>query len=180
MRNAKPTVEKYVAFLRAVNVRGHASIKMEELRRMFESAGLQNVQTYIQSGNVIFEAKGSADLKVRIEKQLEKDLGYKVEVFLRTMEEVTKIAEKSPFEPKGNETLHIVFLHEKPDQKAEHDLLTYKSKADDFAVKGREIYNLRYDRDKSVFSNNFVEKVIKASATTRNMTTIRKIVEKYK
>jgi uncharacterized protein (DUF1697 family) len=61
----------------------------------------------------------------------------------------------------------------------QEDLMVYKSKADDFAVIGREVFNLRRDRDKSVFSNTFIEKVLGIPATTRNLTTIRKIVDKY-
>lgn len=172
-------VKRYVAFLRAVNVGGHASLKMDDLRKMFEAYDLQNVQTYIQSGNVIFETKESADLEAKITQQLERDLSYRVEVFLRTLAGVARIVEKKPFEPQGNETLHIVFLHKKPDKIVEQELMTCKSKADDFVVKGCEIYNLRHDRDKSVFSNNFIEKIVKAPATTRNLTTVGKIVEKY-
>ena len=65
---------KYVAFLRAINVGGHAIIKMTDLKKMFESAGQENVQTYIQSGNVIFESneKEVESLAKRIEHQLEK------------------------------------------------------------------------------------------------------------
>ncbi|MEK6754462.1 MAG: DUF1697 domain-containing protein [Chloroflexota bacterium] len=174
-------MKKYIAFLRAINVGGTKIIKMEDLRKMFESFGCVNVQTYIQSGNVIFEAKESAGLEVKIEKQLETALGYKVETFLRTMDEIAKIASKPVFEPQGEETLHVVFLRNRQgvDEKSEQNLLSLKSEADDFAIKGGEVYNLRRDRDKSVFSNNFIEKVLKTEATTRNINTLRKIVEKF-
>jgi uncharacterized protein (DUF1697 family) len=59
-------------------------------------------------------------------------------------------------------------------------LIALRSNADDFAVRGCEVYNLRRDREKSVFSNNFIEKILKMSSTTRNLTTIKKIAEKYK
>lgn len=75
-------MEKYIAFLRAINVGGTKIIKMEDLKKHFESFGCVNVQTYINSGNVIFETKESAGLEAKIEKQLEKALGYKVETFL--------------------------------------------------------------------------------------------------
>ncbi|MBI3150706.1 MAG: DUF1697 domain-containing protein [Chloroflexi bacterium] len=173
---------KFVAFLRAINVGGTKIIKMDDLRKMFESFGLSNVQTYIQSGNVIFEAKESAGLEAKIEKHLEKALGYKVETFLRTMDEVKKIAGKPAFEPQGDETLHVVFLRSRQsvDKKSEQNLLSLGSEADDFVIKGSEVYNLRRDRDKSIFSNNFIEKILKVEATTRNITTLRKIIEKYK
>lgn len=174
-------MKKYIAFLRAINVGGAKIIKMEDLKKMFESFGCLNVQTYIQSGNVIFEAKESAGLEAKIEAQLEKALGYKVETFLRTMDEAAKIASRPAFEPKDGETLHIVFLRKSRGVKkeSEQNLLSFKSEADDFAMRGSEVYNLRRDRDKSVFSNQFIEKILNAEGTTRNLTTLRKIVEKY-
>ncbi len=174
-------MKKYIAFLRAINVGGTKIIKMDALKKIFESFGLANVQTYIQSGNVIFEAKESAMLEAKIEERLEKALGYKVEVFLRTMDELAKIASQPAFEPQGDETLHVVFLRTSQDanHRSEQKLLSFRSEADDFSVKGREVYNLRRDRDKSVFSNNFIEKILKESCTTRNLTTLRKITEKF-
>lgn len=172
---------KYVAFLRAINVGGNAIIKMADLKKMFESAGLDNVQTYIQSGNVIFESEEDLDsLTKQIERKLENAAKYKIELFVRTMREVQAIATKPPFEPKGEETVFVSFLNKKPDKKSQQTLLDLKSDADDFAFKGRELYNLRRDREKSIFSGNLVEKLLKMPTTTRNLTTIRKIAEKYK
>ncbi len=172
---------KYVAFLRAINVGGNAIIKMADLKKMFEAAGLENVQTYIQSGNVIFESEEGADsLAKQIERLLEKTARYKIEVFVRTIREVQSIAEKSPFGVKDGEMVYVTFLNTKPGKQSQQALLNHKSDADDFAFKGREVYSLRRDREKSVFSNNFLEKILKMPATSRNLTTITKIVEKYK
>ena len=172
---------KYVAFLRAINVGGNAIIKMADLKKMFEAAGLENVQTYIQSGNVIFESDESdADsLEKRIEPQLEKAAAYKIELFVRTMREVRSIAEKSPFNANDGELVYVTFLNKKPGKEVQQALLAFKSEADDFAIKGRHVYSLRRDKEKSVFSNNFVEKILKMPATTRNLTTIMKIGAKY-
>ena len=172
---------KYVAFLRAINVGGNAILKMADLKKMFEAAGLENVQTYIQSGNVIFESEEGADsLAKQIERLLEKTARYKIEVFVRTIREVQSIAEKSPFGVKDGEMVYVTFLNTKPGKQSQQALLNHKSDADDFAFKGREVYSLRRDREKSVFSNNFLEKILKMPATSRNLTTITKIVEKYK
>ena len=171
---------KYVAFLRAINVGGHAIIKMADLKKMFESAGLENVQTYIQSGNVIFESEeGVETLAKQIERQLEKAAEYKIELFVRPMREVQAIAEKPPFTAKDGERVYVTFLNKKPAKKEQQALLAFKSEADDFAFRGREVYSLRRDREKSIFSTNFVEKIIKMPATARNLTTIQKIVAKY-
>ena len=166
---------KYVAFLRAINVGGHAIIKMADLKKMFEAAGLENVQTYIQSGNVIFESteKNAAVLTKQIEPQLEKAVEYKIHVFVRTMRQVRSIVDKAPFTAKDGEMTYVTFLDKKPGKKSQQALLSHKSDADDFAFSGRELYNLRRDREESIFSGNFVEKILKMPATTRNLTTIR-------
>jgi uncharacterized protein (DUF1697 family) len=173
---------KYIAFLRAINVGGKSIIKMDDLRKIFESFRLENVQTYIQTGNVIFESKekDASLLEKKIESQLEKAVGYNVNIFLRTIQEVTVIAEQCPFTPKESETIHIAFLREKPDKKTSQALLNHNSEADEFIVNGREAYNLRHDRDASIFSNNFIEKTLGIPATTRNLTTVKKIAEKYR
>jgi uncharacterized protein (DUF1697 family) len=170
---------KYIAFLRAINVGGTKIIKMNDLRKMFEAFGFDNVQTYIQTGNVIFETRDSVNLETRVEKQLETTLGYRVEVLIRSMAELAAIVSQQHFEPQPADTLHVVFLREKP-TKAQVDILKkYNSSADEFAVSSREAYNLRHDRDTSVFSNNFIEKIF-GIATTRNMNTLKKILEKYR
>ena len=172
---------KYVVFLRAINVGGHAIIKMTDLKKMFESAGLANVQTYIQSGNVIFESvEDEEPLTKQIERQLEKAAEYKIHVFVRTMRQVQSIADKSPFTPKTGETAYVTFLSKKPDKKSQQALLSFRSEADDFAFNGLELYNLRRDREKSIFSGSFVEKILKMPSTNRNLNTISKIVAKYK
>jgi uncharacterized protein (DUF1697 family) len=173
---------KYFAFLRAINVGGNAIIKMTDLKRMFESAGLENVQTYIQSGNVVFETdeKNIDVIEKQIERQLEGAAGYKIHVFMRTMRELQSIFSKSPFEAADGETVFVAFLNQKPDAKSQQALLALKSKADDFAIKGQEVYHLRRDREKSALAKTSIEKIMKVPATVRNMTTLTKMVDKYK
>ena len=173
---------KHVAFLRGINVGGHTILKMADLKQIFESLGLEDVQTYIQSGNVIFQTneKDTDSLAKQIERQLQNVTGHKIQLFVRTIREVQTFASKSPFTPKDSETVHVTLLKKKPGRKAQQALLAFKSDADDFAFKGRELYNLRHDREASIFSNNWVEKILNAPATTRNLTTIKKIAEKYK
>ncbi len=171
--------KKYVAFLRAINVGGTKVIKMEDLRRMFESIGFTNVATYIQSGNVIFEAAEADAPRAQIESQIQQTFGFEVEVFLRSMDEVHAIVEKSPFEQQGEETLFIHLLQTAPSAKSRQAVLALSTPTDEFAVQGREVYWLRRDRDKSPFNNNMIEKALGMSATARNLNTMTKIVEKY-
>lgn len=172
---------KYIAFLRAINVGGNRVVKMEALRGIFESLGFTDVATHIQSGNVSFESSeaDTSALEKRIESHLAQSLGFEVETFLRTMREVAAIVEKCPFEEKDGETVFIPLLHVPPEPKARQALLALSTETDSFAVQGRQAYWLRRDRDKSPFSNNLIEKTLGKSVTTRNLTTMKKITEKY-
>lgn len=174
-------MNKYVAFLRAINVGGNAIIKMTDLKRMFETAGMENVQTYIQSGNVVFECaeKGISVLEKQIESQLEGAAGYKIHLFVRMMRQLQSIVKKNPFEAKAGEMAYVAFLNQKPEAKNRQALLALKNEVDDFAIKGLEVYHLRRDREKSVLAKTSIEKVLKLPATTRNMTTLQKMLDKY-
>ena len=173
---------KYIAFLRAINVGGH-TVKMDHLSKLFEAPGFSNVETFIASGNVIFEttAKNTAALEKKIAGHLEKSLGYGVDTFLRTVQEVVEIAERIPFAAKHKEdSVYVAFLHETPSAAATSALMALKNKANDFAILEREVYWLRHNKDDSLFLKNPLEKVLKLSATLRNMTTISKIAGKYR
>jgi uncharacterized protein (DUF1697 family) len=174
-------MHKYIAFLRAINVGGTTLIKMIDLKRMFESFGLENVQTYIQSGNVIFESeeKDAVRLEEQIERQLEKAWGKKIQLFVRTIRQVVAIVKACPFEPKEGESVYIVILDKKPDKKNIQALLAFRNEFDDFAVKGREGYQLRCSREKTMFLNRSMEQVLGVPGTARNLTTMKKLVEKY-
>lgn len=174
-------MNKYIAFLRAINVGGTSIIKMSDLKKMFESFGLENVQTYIQTGNVIFESeeKDASVLEAQIEGQLEKARGKKIQLFVRTIREVRTIAQTCPFDPQEGETAYVVILDAKPGKKNIEALLSYRNEFDDFTVKGKEAYHLRRDREKTKFVNRSVEQVIGVPGTSRNLTVIKKLAEKY-
>lgn len=172
---------RYVAYLRAINVGGH-TVKMDALRDMFLSLGFSNVETFIASGNVIFEstAKDPASLEKKIAKHLEKSLGYEVDTFLRTVQETAGIEKRSPFTPKKkDDTVYVAFLHEPLNKEGTTALMAAKNKFNDFSVIGKDIYWLRLNKDDSIFLKSSLEKIIKTSTTVRNMNTISKIAEKY-
>ena len=174
-------MKRYIAFLRAVNVGGTTIIKMSDLKRMFEDFGLENVETFIQTGNVIFDSDESRAslLEKKIEHQLAEAYGKQIRLFVRTTREVAGMVESCPFTPRNDETIYIAILEKKPDKKKVDALLSFRSAADDFAVVGKEVFNLRRDREASVFSNNFIEKALGVAGTTRNLTTVKKLAEKY-
>ena len=114
---------KYAAFLRAINLGGH-TVKMDALRRLFEGMGFAQVETFIASGNVIFErdSTDSSELEQKIATNLQEALGYIVATFLRTTTELGKIARYAPFDDPGlaagTSTLYIAFLASPPGEQA--------------------------------------------------------------
>jgi uncharacterized protein (DUF1697 family) len=175
-------VTRYVAFLRAINVGGRI-VKMDHLRGLFESMGFADVETFIASGNVIFKTKekDGGKLEEKIAAHLEADLGYGVETFVRTIQETAGIVRRNPFTvTKKNDDVYVAFLHHVLEIDGKTALNAGKNKGNDFAVSGREIFWLRRNKDDSIFLKSSLEKIIKVPITVRNMTSIHKLVEKYR
>jgi uncharacterized protein (DUF1697 family) len=178
------TMPRYIAFLRAINVGGH-TVKMDRLREIFESLGFANVETFIASGNVVFEtaAPDTAALEARIASALQAALGYEVATFLRTEAELARIASCSPF-PQAQldaaQALNIAFLADPLDAEARRKLMALKTEIDDFATHEREIYWLcRKKQSESTFSNAVLEKTLRRQATLRGANTVQKMAAKY-
>ena len=173
---------RYVAFLKAINVGGHV-VKMDALRRLFETAGFTGVETFIASGNVVFDAaaKSAPTLERRIEAHLEKALGYPVATFLRSLPELSGIAQHMPFDGSdGGARVYIAFLKETPGREASATLLTFSNEIDDLRIHKREVYWLcRSNFSDSTFSGPILEKTLKAETTIRNTNTVRKLAAKY-
>lgn len=176
---------KYIAFLRAINVGGH-TVKMDHLRRLFEEMGFSNVETFIASGNVIFDSasKNTKTLERKIEESLQKALGYKVATFIRTPKELAAVADYKPFEASDLEAdgnaLYIAFVADAPDDETKQKLLSCVTDTDEFHVNGREVYWLcRTKISDSRFSGASLEKTLRRQATMRNSTTVRKLASKY-
>jgi uncharacterized protein (DUF1697 family) len=176
---------RLVAFLRAINVGGH-NVKMDRLRALFEALGLSKVETFIASGNVIFDspATNTQKLEKEIEDHLRESLGYEVATFIRSVPELGDIASYRPFEAsdldrEGN-SLYIAFLRSAPGGEAREKLSEFRTEIDDFHVHGREVYWLcRKKSSESAFSGALLEKVVGMPATMRNATTIRRLAAKY-
>ena len=170
---------RYIAFLRAINVGGHV-VKMDYLRQQFESLGFTSVETFIASGNLIFEsaAQEAHAIEGTIASQLQAALGYEVATFIRTAAELAEIAHYQPFPPADLQaaTLYIAFLAEPLDPAAQEKLMAFRSPVDDFHTHNREIYWLcRVRSSESEFSLAKLEKALRIQATFRNSTTVQKI-----
>ena len=176
---------RYFAFLRAINVGGQHNVKMEYLRSLFESLSFTNVETFIASGNVIFESKSknARALKKQIEEHLRVSLGYEVATFLRTDKELAEIAQYKPFtetDIKSAAAINIGFVDETFSTEVKKALMALKTEIDQFHVHEREVYWLsRLTQSKSTFSNAVFERILKGKATFRGVKTITRLATKY-
>lgn len=174
----------YIALLRGINVGGKHRVNMAELKRTLEDAGLQNVRTYIQSGNVLFESDGDeTELYEKMEQEIEKRFGFPVPVILRTSQELQAIIDGCPFTAEevqtadlasGVESLHICMLQSALTPEAADKLKSFPAGGDRFAVCGRDIYLLLQN---GVHNSKLAAYILKiaASVTMRNFKTIRQL-----
>ena len=175
---------KLVAFLRAINVGGH-TVKMDVLKKHFEAMGFKNVETFIASGNVIFDGTRQPVevLEKKIEAVLLKTLGYEVVTFIRTVAEVAAVAKYAAFPDallKKAGAYNVAFLKAPLDAAGKKLLTTFKTDIDDFHTHGCELYWLCKTRQSdSKFSNVRFEKGLKVSATFRGINTIHRLMAKY-
>lgn len=175
---------RYVAFLRAVNVGGHV-VKMEVLKAAFVDLGFTNVETFIASGNVIFDtrSKDASGLERKIERALEATLGYEVATFIRTLSEVEAIARYEPF-PKAAmaaaASLNVGLLKGPIDEAGKRVVDSLRTDNDDFHHNGDEIYWLCRSRQmESKFNNALFERKVKVRATFRGLKTMQKLAAKF-
>jgi uncharacterized protein (DUF1697 family) len=176
-------MSRHVAFLRAINVGGH-TVTMARLRELFEGFGLRRVETFIASGNVIFETR-SADIdKIRraIEAGLHRSLGYEVSTFIRSEAEVAAIARYRPFAAariEASGAFCVGFLDTPLGADGRQALTALETDIDTFHLAGREVYWLcKTGQGQSTFSNMVFEKKVKARVTFRGVPTIVRLAAK--
>jgi uncharacterized protein (DUF1697 family) len=173
----------YVAFLRGINVGGKKPIKMKELAAVMSGAGFQNVRTFIASGNVIFEtsAKDSARVAKKIEKHLSNHFGHEIRVIVRTIDELKAIVRRNPFKkakPAVDEMLFVTFLESPPPLKPRLPMHSKTEKMEVIAVTGGAAFIVAHRKKTGWFGfpHTFAEKEFKVPTTTRNWTTVVKLV----
>lgn len=177
-------MSRYIAFLRAINVGGH-TVKMDTLRQLFESLGFTGVETFIASGNVVFETttRDARALEKKIEHKLREALGYEVATFIRTDAELADIANYKPFRQADLDAavaLNIAFLADPLDARSKQKLMALRTDIDDFHIHGREIYWLCLKKQsESTFSNAVLEKTLGRRLTLRGADTVKKMAAKY-
>jgi uncharacterized protein (DUF1697 family) len=156
---------------------------MDRLRALCEAVPLRNVETFIASGNVLFDTRSAdtAALERRVEKHLERALGHEVLTFVRSADEVTTVAAYEPFgDPAALPRTHMIyvgFLKTAPRDEARDKLEGYRTAFGDLRLRGREIY-WRVEKNMRLLGNAALLERILGPATMRNVTTVRKLAQK--
>lgn len=167
----------YFALLRGINVSGHNMIKMTDLKRMVEEMGYKRVQTYINSGNVMFEAEENADtLEEKLEMEISRVFGFIITVFVRSAADLASIIGQSPFKSvvlEDKQSIHLTLLKEAPTQEQLDKLPEVEQGEDEYLIRGKEIYFLYRQ---SILDSKLTKKFQKLlPATDRNWKTILKL-----
>lgn len=171
----------HVALLRGINVGGNNQLPMKELAAMFVEAGCTEVQTYIQSGNVVFSASGSQVERIAglVDRSIADRFGFSVPLVTRSADELEAVARDNPFVQSGADPkrLHVAFLAEQPDAARVAMLDPQRSPPDELVVRGREIY-LHCPRGigRSKLTNAYFDSRLATTSTIRNWNTVRKLV----
>ena len=172
----------YVALLRGINVGGKNKLPMKVLTAMFDEAGCGKVRSYIQSGNVVFEAASGlcARLPGLIENRIAQEFGYRTPVILRSAKQLRAVFENNPFLTAGAtpEGLHVMFLADRPSQDRIKTLDPNRSAPDEFIVQGQEIYlRLPNGAGNSKLTNAYFDTKLATVGTSRNWRTVTTLLE---
>ena len=171
---------RYIAFLRAINVGNHV-VKMDQLRKLFVEMGFTSVETFIASGNVIFESKRADPeaLEARIERHLEKALGYEVGTFVRSCAEVAAVAAHDGYQVGKDCLVHIVFMKTPCEKAIMKKLLELRTKDDDFHAHKREVYWITRGSFRDSPAAIPLGKLVGGVGTMRNVNTVRRLAANY-
>jgi uncharacterized protein (DUF1697 family) len=178
-----PGMDVLISMLRGVNLGPHNRIKMDDLRALYESLKLQDAQTYVQSGNVVFRTKekNAAKLAQRIQDAIGKKFGFRPEVIVRTIEELRQALDSNPFRKRHDiesSKLLITFLSAEPAVEAQTTIRNLKVQREELHLMGRELYIYFPDGiGKSKVPWSSVEKLLKVTGTARNLNSVIKMLE---
>ncbi len=171
----------YISFLRGINVSGQKIIRMQDLAELFESFGFNNVKTYLQTGNVLFDSDETDTTRILkiIDGGIFKELGYRVTVILRTKQEVLDIVESEPFNYYGGDVkYYLTFLAELPKQPPTLPIRMNEIENKVFNFENNNVFTVGFNvKGRYGFPNMFIEKEFGVPATTRNWNTILRILK---
>ncbi len=175
---------RYIALLRGINVSGQKKIKMVDLKALFaDTLGFENVVTYIQSGNIVFDTtmKPMDTIENKINQGILKTFGFDVPVLVRTEAQLRSVLERSPFqnaEDLAANRIYYVLLKQAPEASAITKMEQLTFQHEEFRITEQCVYlNCFKGAGKAKLNNNLLERKLGVEATTRNDRTMRKLLE---
>ncbi len=176
-------MKTFICLLRGINVSGKNSIKMADLKKMFEDIGATQVMTYIQSGNVVFHFSetGPMNLAQRISDEIKARFAFDVPALVMTSEKLKKLVAENPFvdDPaKDPAFLHLTFLASVPNSFDTEFIQSKIMGEEEFVFAGDVVYlYCPHGYGKTKLNNTFFENKLKVQATTRNLKTTLKLLD---
>jgi uncharacterized protein (DUF1697 family) len=175
----------HLALLRGINVSGHNMIKMDALKATLEAIGFQNVQTYIQSGNVFVdtEEENSAKVGFQIKQEIFKTFGHEVPIVVIGKEDLEACLRKNPFLKEKEldiKKLYVAFVSTTLRSDNINDLKISQFKPDEASIDANRIY-IKYavGAGKTRFDQKYIEKKLNVTATIRNWNTVTQLLKMY-
>ena len=169
----------YIALLRGINVSGQKKILMTDLRKLLSESGLENVKTYIQSGNVLFNTKKTSleKLESKIHDAIKSHYGFDVSVIVKKPEEIKEILEACPFTLEKKQKSYFTMLHSVPDKKLVEEASQKQYPGEEYHIINNCIYfYCATGVGKAKFNTNFFERKLNTTSTTRNYNTMMKLL----
>ncbi len=169
---------RYACLLRGVNVSGQRKVAMKELVSLCQSLGFSNVESYLQSGNIVLDAPlGAAELEATLEQAIRNEFGYTdIDVLARTAPEIGAVIESMPAAWKTHDTSLLYFTFLKTAPAAVASAASFLP--DEFEAGEKVIYiHCPGGYGKTKLNNNYFERTLKLRATTRNWNTTVKLYE---
>lgn len=172
-------MHSYVAFLRGINIGGKTALPMGELISIFQSFDVENVQTYIRSGNVVFQSKNKLEscFSEKISKAIENYKNFRPTAFILSSTKLNKAIKANPFNDINGKYIHFYFIKEEPENNDFNQLHAVKSPTEDFRCIGSVFYLHTPDGFENSKIARKVEKIINLPMTARNLNTVSKVQE---
>lgn len=172
----------HIALLRGINVGGNRRLPMKHLAAMFTEAGCVDVETYIQTGNLVFRVPPTVAKRLpgTITTAIEQQFGFSVPAVIRSQIELAATVARNPFLKRGLDTaaLHVAFLADVPDPACVAALDATRSPGDSFILRGRDIYLwLPNGVARTKLTNDYFDRTLKTVSTVRNWNTVLKLLE---
>jgi uncharacterized protein (DUF1697 family) len=169
----------YIALLRGINVGGHKKVPMAELRELLENSGFENVVTYIQTGNVIFQTSESSIQNIEdiIQKAIMAHFGFDVSIIVKTPKDLQRIFDACPFSEEKKKTSYFTMLHSTPDDELVKIASEKIYEGEEYVIINDCIYfYCAKGYGQAKFNMNLFERKLKTASTSRNYRTMVKLL----